>query len=206
MVSLFKELEISAEVGKAWMEESLRGGLAVSAAALKATPLAYGSFATYVRSDISDDQIKFPEAPDVPWPAARAGLAKSLEDLRDRNALCVVIEDDLAMRTDSELKQLDTPSAFLGNRVVHWSDLKEDCAPAAADVVKESAMGYPLNAFVMTKTSAQLGLANGRPVPDGFLEEVASSLAAIVVAAFDATSFLVWARGLGGLLPPETSP
>lgn len=52
--------------------------------------------------------------------------------------------------------------------------------------------GYPLNAFVVSRSSAELGLAADAALGEAFTEEVVQSLLAVVIAAFDAESFLVW--------------
>ncbi|MEA2252004.1 MAG: hypothetical protein QOG70_2246, partial [Solirubrobacteraceae bacterium] len=66
---------------------------------------------------------------------------------------------------------------------------------AAARAIRQSASGYPLNAFLITRPAADLGLVPGRSVAEGFASEVMKSLAAVVVSAFDAESFLVWDGG-----------
>lgn len=60
------------------------------------------------------------------------------------------------------------------------------------ETIDRGASGYPLNAFVITKSSSDLGLVDGGDAPERLSQEVAASLLAIVVAAFDAESFLIW--------------
>ncbi len=54
------------------------------------------------------------------------------------------------------------------------------------------AFGYPLNAFITIKSAAELELVDRQQVPNNFLGEVAKSLMAVIVAAFDAETFMVW--------------
>lgn len=87
---------------------------------------------------------------------------------------------------------MTVPSEFVGNDVVHWSDLEPTLGAVATRAIRENAFGYPLNAFVVMQSSAQLGLVDGQPAPADFAKNVADSLLAVVVSAFDAESFMTW--------------
>jgi hypothetical protein len=89
---------------------------------------------------------------------------------------------------------MTVPSAFIGDGVVHWCELKPGIGTAGTEAIRESAFGYPLNAFVTTRSVSDLRLVDGQAVATGFADQVAASLLAIVVSAFDAESFLLWDR------------
>jgi hypothetical protein len=191
-----RTLEIDRGEGRAWIEESLgggkslTGGFEVSAAVLAAEPFDRGCFSAFVPEGMAREQIKFPHFPDVH--GSEAALATYLDGLASKGASCLVIEDELALRADPGLDKWSVPSAFIGDRVVHWLDLEPGCGATAFDAINESSGGYPLNSFVVTKSAADLRLLNGRPAADDLAGQVASSLMAIVVSAFDATSFAMW--------------
>lgn len=188
-------VEVAKDEGRRWLEKSLTAGFDVSAAVLAAAPFDHGRFHTFVPSDVPADQIKFPDAPDVPGSVADAGLARYLDDLTSQGASCVVVEDDVVERKDPALDRWTIPSAFVGDRIVHWFDLEPGSGTATVEAIGESAFGYPLNAFVITRSAADLGLVNGQPVAESFASQVAGSLLAVAVSAFDATSFAIWDRG-----------
>lgn len=52
--------------------------------------------------------------------------------------------------------------------------------------------GYPRNAFVVTRSADELGLADRQQAPDDFPNRVAESLSAVIVSVFDDESYLVW--------------
>lgn len=192
-----RTVEIDKEKGRHWLEQSLAAGQTVSAAVLASEPFDSGSFRTFIPAYNRTGQIEFPET-GVFSTNASPGLARFLDDLTSECAACVVVEDDLLERTDFPSPARRTvPSAFLGRSVLHWCDLEPKSGRAAAGVIQESSSGYPLNAFVVTKSAAHLGLINGREVLDDFSDRIVVSLLAVVVSAFDGQSFAVWAKGQG---------
>jgi hypothetical protein len=102
---------------------------------------------------------------------------------------CVVIEDDVQRREDPRVR---SPAAFLGDRVVHWCDVYPGGGQSAAGAIEQGAFGYPLNAFVVSRSSKELGLIDGEEAPRDLPPQVKSSLMAVIVSAFDATSFTIW--------------
>lgn len=185
-----RAIDLAKNEGRNWFEESLGGGFGVSAAVLASISFDIGRFFAFVSSDMDPEQIKFPGYPDV-----RGGgpaLALYLDDLTSGKDLCLLIEDEAAERGDPNIEEWSVPSAFIGDRVVHWFDLKPGSGAAAMSAINESSSGYPLNAFVVTRTSTELGLVNRGSLANDIVDTIASSILAIVVAAFDATSFAVW--------------
>jgi hypothetical protein len=123
--------------------------------------------------------------------AARHGLVSFLEALTREHGSCVVIEDDVARRSDPHLDDMSVPSAFLGDRVLHWIDLETTSGDRAASAVEESSTGYPLIAFVSKKSPAELGLVANAAAPVDFPDCLADSTMALFVSAFDAESYVI---------------
>jgi hypothetical protein len=125
---------------------------------------------------------------------ADVGLAGVLESLVPAGALCVVIEDDLRRSGDPALERLPVGSAVLGDQVLHWCDLPAVSSSLAVSAIRRSASGYPLNAFIVTESAAALGLAGGGSVSTDLPSRIVRALDGVIVAAFDAESFLLWDR------------
>lgn len=166
----------------------------MSSAVLAGSLLEGGRFYVLAPPDVSKNQLEnFEWGGVVDEAAAIVALGQILTRLRGRGAACLIVEDNLGLRTDPAVVQSDVRSAFLGDRVVCWADLtgEADSGRGAAEMTRVS-NGYPLNAFVVSRSSAELGLAADAALGEAFTEEVVQSLLAVVIAAFDAESFLVW--------------
>lgn len=79
-----------------------------------------------------------------------------------------------------------------GDRVVHWCDLDLGTGVVATEIISRGAFGYPLNAFVSTESAANLGLVASQSIPENSMDTPSGSLLAVIVAAFDAESYLIW--------------
>jgi hypothetical protein len=192
LTEIAKKLEIPKADGRDWLERSLAAGFDVASAVLAAAPFNSGRFTTFIPASASMSQVQFPDHGFVGETVGNAGLSQHLDNLARKSAACVVIEDDILERNDRQPDDMTIPSVFIGDGVIHWSNLKPGFGAAATKAVREGAFGYPLNAFVVAKSAADLGLVNDRSAPEGFADEVAKSLLAVIVSAFDAESFLVW--------------
>lgn len=193
MTGGLRTLGLAKEDALNWLERSLAAGHELSAAVLAAAPFDRGRFCTLVPSDLVANRVtKFHEGGIVETSVADAALARLLGDLVTEGGSCVVAEDDLLRRSDPAVARRTVPSAFIGNHVVHWCDLVPGSGAPAARALRASASGYPLNAFVVTRSAADLGLVTGRSLSEDFTSDVVGSLVAVVVSAFDAESFLVW--------------
>jgi hypothetical protein len=118
-------------------------------------------------------------------------LARMLDELARRGGSCVVIEDAVMGPHDPALSLPGVPpSAFIGDHVVHWEAIQPPASAIAT--IYAGSSGYPTNAFVVAKSCAELGLAEGQDLDEAFAGEVARSLVGVLVAAYDAESFLVW--------------
>jgi hypothetical protein len=181
-----------------WVRESLGDGHAVSAAVLAACRLEAGRVRAIVSDDTSEGHRSQFHRGGVIDAASRAEadllLAQLLDTLAGRGGSCVVIEDDLRRRQDPAASRRGVaPSAFIGERVVHWTDLQP--AEKAITTIYAGASGYPRNAFIVAKSCADLGIADRQELDETFAASVAKSLRAVLVAAYDAESFLLWEPG-----------
>lgn len=183
-----KRLKLSDDAGRNWFDYQLGQGFDLSQIALRDHPFSKGTFETFVPADATND-IEFPYFPDVP--GSEHALAAWLEDIASRGAASVVIEDDVRRKRDPHVRN---PAAYLKDRVVHWHDLDATDSSAAAQEVKRGAFGYPLNAFVVSKSVEDLGLVDEQDAPPDLPQQVTVSLMAIIVSAFDNTSFAMWTR------------
>lgn len=190
-------IEVPADEARSWLKESLAGGHEISAATLATARLDDGVFLVLAPDGSNPGRLPgFAEGGVVSSDLANAALAGVLEDLMPRGAACVVVEDDVGRRGDPALSKRRAPSAFIGDRVICWSDLDRPGSGAAAvQTIAEAASGYPRNAFALTQTAADLGLSEGQSLPVDFAAKAAGFLAALVVSAFDDESFLVWHAG-----------
>jgi hypothetical protein len=186
MVQSAKRIEISPEEGKKWFESQLKQGFGLAEVVLGANVLDQGHFETFVTADKSAPP-DFPRCPDVV--GSKPALAKWLDEMASQGARSVVIEDDVERRADPNL---ESPAAFIGDRVLHWCSLGLTSGPKAAAAVNRGAFGYPLNAFVVSRTPEELGLFDQEHAPADLPEKVLSSLLAIIVSAFDNTSYAIW--------------
>lgn len=189
-------IDVSRDQARSWAERWLRAGHIVSDAVLATDPFGSGRFRTCVSDGITPEQIaKFEASSMARTKEADAWLARTFEELNRKGAECVVVEHDVASRTDPFIVRGDDPWAFIGDRVLAWSDLEPGGGVAAVEEIRGVGSGYPRNMFVSDHSADHLGLADQQQVPDQFPVQVAQSLLAVVVSIFDAESYLVWDRG-----------
>lgn len=192
-----EQVQISSEDGRRWIEQSLQAGFDLSDAAREILKSERGGFWTYVPGEREDGDFVFPYRGDVPRAVAVAGLTDSLEQLIDRGAKSIVIEDDLSAAGDAVLRKMTVPSAYLDGRVIHWLGLAEGPTMNVVELINESA-SHTLNAFVLRCSIRDLSLEDDERVRSELPGEVAESLMAIVTLAFDETSFALWEREVPG--------
>lgn len=186
-------VEIERDRARSWTERWLGAGHVVSAAVLASAPFDRGRFRTCVADGVTSERLRnFDEGYMAKVTEADAWLAQTLDELSRNGARCVVAEHDLASRTDPFIVQGEDPWAFIGDRVIAWSDIGPGGGAAAVKEVKGVGSGYPSNAFVVTHSAAELGIFDRQQVPENFSSRVAESLLAVIVAVFDAESYLVW--------------
>lgn len=122
----------------------------------------------------------------------REALARVLTTLAERGAACVLVEDEASRKRDPK-PSLDglLKTAFVGEQVIHWADL-EGSAEDAVVAIHRGSHGYPTNAFVTSASAEDLGLVDGADLDSRVGKAVVASLMAVVVAAYDAETYIIW--------------
>jgi hypothetical protein len=165
----------------------------VSAAVLATVSFEQGYFRTFIEQNGNQKQLpRFSEGGVISTHQADEWLAQILDELNQRGARCLIVEDDLASSTDPYIVRSEDAWAFIGTRVLAWSDLEPNGASAALEEIQGVGSGYPRNMFVSARSAAELGLADRQQVPEDFPARVERSLLAVILAIFDAESYLVW--------------
>jgi len=124
--------------------------------------------------------------------AARQALATVLATLAERGAACVVVEDELRSKRGPKANLGGLLlTAFAGEKVIHWAPLADD-GEAATLTLHRGSHGYPTNAFVTSASPGELGLEDGADLDSDIADAVVGSLVAVIVAAYDADSYLIW--------------
>lgn len=191
MTKRFKSLQVDRDEGSRWLTSWLAAGFDISAAVLAIDPFDRGDFQTFIPMEASIGEIKFPHVPDVPGVVSDEGLAWFLEAMIRAGARSLIVEDDMAERSDPKLPGKPIPLGFIDNRVVHWHELDAGSGASAVETIMRSA-SHIMNAFVSTKSIEELGLVDHQEISKGIGKEIAASLLAIITFAFDETSFAVW--------------
>jgi hypothetical protein len=185
--------EVDQTVALDWLRHSLGQGKVISPAALKVIGEQRGHAYTLAPDTVDRARLAKPrEGGVVTTGGAQAALAKVLETLAEQGAACVVVEDELGLRRDPK-PSLDglLLTAFVGEQVIHWAGL-EGGPEDAMVAVDRGSHGYPTNAFVMAASADELGLVDGADLDPDFAGRVVGSLMAVVVAAYDAETFIIW--------------
>ena len=183
------------DLASGWVKRSLGRGHEVSTAVLASADFEAGTFRAILPDDVDVNQIQNLEYGGVMKESvARDAFARVLDEFAQRGAACVVVEDDLASRTDPAIVESSEPLAFIGDRVISWCDLDPGTGATAAEIVGRVGSGFPTNAFVVSRSAADLGLADRHSLPEDFGQKAAGCLVAVAVAAFDAESYVIWAE------------
>jgi hypothetical protein len=146
---------------------------------------------TIVSSDFERTPFNYSHGGVLSQRLARECLAQTLEGKGFENVKAVLVEDDMTRKRDPTVSREGEPAAFIGERVLHWCDSAVDSS-RIAEAITRGASGYPTNAFLLARSSTDLGLVDRQDAPKSLAHEVVSSLVAIVVSAFDDESFLIW--------------
>jgi hypothetical protein len=195
MTDLPHPTEVDQAIALDWLRYSLDQGEVevISSPALKFIKEHQGHAYTLAPDTVDPARLATPSYGGViETRSAREGLALVLEKLAERGAACVVVEDEM------RLKRHPKPSvdgllqtAFVGEQVLHWAGLV-DGAEAAITVLHRGSHGYPLNAFVTSASAQELGLVDGADLTPDIADAVVRSLMTVIVAAYDAETFLIW--------------
>ena len=125
---------------------------------------------------------------------ASQALVSVLHKVAADSEACLIVEDDLRRPNDPVMETLPFPWASIDDGVVHWCDLSASSDEDITATIRRGASGYPLNAFVVLQPCQSLGLAPGAHLGSPLADDLASTVAAIIVSAFDAESFLLWVQ------------
>lgn len=190
MAKSTQAIEAPTEEAQSWLRYSLGQGFDISAAVLDAGFIDRGRALAIVSKEFQGASFNFSQGKFL----SRSATQQSLVELLDRTfatARSVLVEDELRRRNDPHVAAEGQPAAFIEDRVIHWCDLSKG-ATAAVDAIVQGAWGYPTNAFVLAKSSGELGLMDRKDAPKDLVENVLSSLRGVVVSAFDDESYLIW--------------
>lgn len=193
MTDTLRPTEVDQTVALDWLRYSLGQGEVISPAALKTIEERRGHAYALAPDTVDPARLVTPRDGGVTRTGdARAALATVLEGLAERGAACVVVEDCLRERKDPK-PSLDglLLTAFVGERVIHWAGL-EGGTDAAVLTLHRGSGKYPLNAFVTSVSAEELGLVDGADLGADIADRVVGSLVAVVVAAYDAETFIIW--------------
>ncbi len=186
-------IDLNQDAARRWIERWLAAGGDVSMAVLAAVPFGCGRSRTWASGDVDPDRLKdFDEGNVAGKKEVDAWLAQTLEELVDKGASCLVVEEDLARRTDPGVLDEEILWGFINDRLVAWFDLAPGRGIDAVREVMGVGSGYPRNAFVTMRSAADLGLSDRQQAPESFPIQVAESLLATIVSIYDNESYLVW--------------
>jgi hypothetical protein len=186
---------VDSEQARGWVRQSLLGGslLAVAAAELLNLP---GS-ATVLVGENAINLTEFERTRQATQDASGVLLREVLRQLKRDGARTVIVDDDLARRSDVKKWGAAT---YIGDRILRWDRLDGDLV-VVVDVVRHGASGYPLNALVCTRTAEALALGDEREIGPVGIEAIVDATCALIVAVYDAESFLVWTIDRGSTEP-----
>jgi hypothetical protein len=193
MTKLPVPIEIDKTIALDWLRHSLGQGEVISPAALKLIAGHEGHSYTLAPEAVDPARLATPDSGGVTGTrSAREGLAKVLEGLAERGAACVVVENDLSLKRDPK-PDLDglLLTGFVGEKVIHWANLASGTDDAVV-AVHRGASGYPTNAFVTSASAEALGVVAGADLDSDIAGRVVGSLMAVIVAAYDAETYIIW--------------
>ena len=189
---------IPTECALPWAKTSLSGGAALSEAVRSSVHWGRGHFdALAPRSWQQPTGLNLAHGGVVSTTDASEALVSVLHELSADSEACLIVEDDLRRANDPVMGTLPFPWALIDGGIVHWCDLSASSGEDITATIRRGASGYPLNAFVVLQPCRSFGFTPGGHFDSQLASEVASTVAAIVVSAFDAESFLVWGQNHG---------
>jgi hypothetical protein len=193
MTTSVRPIELKPGEAISWLRSSLAQGFQISEAIAATTPFENGQIRV----------IAPVEATALP-PLNQGGLLSQeeandamsgvLAELTASGAACLVIEDALGRYGDPAVLASTLGTAWLDNRVLHWHPLDLSTTSSATNALRTGSSGYPLNAFVTTRTADALGLIDHTALEESGIDKICEALIAVIVSAFDAESFLIWTK------------
>lgn len=177
--------------GNSWTGSSLAKGGPLSGAVLAAFDLAEGTAYTVLRAGIDAARAKL---------FARGGIASTrreapavLATLKDKvpSALGLAVEDDLARPTDPAVRARSWPAVSIDGWLLPWIALGGQDPNELVRFLNTCSSGYPTNAFALDVEPAAVATAAER-ADVVKSEQLASHVLAVITAAYDSESFIVW--------------
>jgi hypothetical protein len=193
MPDLAVPTKIDETIALDWLRYSLGQGGVISHSAIKFVEEREGHSYALAPETVDPALLATPRSGGViETSAAREGLANVVEGLAERGAACVVVEDELSLKRDPK-SGLDglLLTGFVGEEVIHWANLTGGAGGAVVAVDRGSG-DYPTNAFATSVSAEELGLADGADLDPGVGRRVVESLLAVIVAAYDAETYIIW--------------
>jgi len=184
-------IEAPVEEAQGWLRYSLEQGFDVSAAVLDAGFIDKGRGLAIVSTEFQRAPFEFFHGGVLGTDTSRECLGRILVDGTFGLIGSLLVEDDVRRKGDPWIGRIKPPSAFIADRVLHWANPNTGIGNVV-EVIHHGGFGYPLNAFLVTKSSADLGLVDSEEAPEDLPRQVVSSLLGVVVSAFDNESFLIW--------------
>src|SRR6476469_6390278 len=157
-------VEAPTEEAQGWLRYSLEQGFDVSAAVLDAGYIDHGRGLAIVSAEFQRTSFNFSQGGVLGTDASAERLGSLLEEDGLGSVGAVLVEDDVMGKGDPWISKISYPSAFIRDRVLHWADLEKG-TDNVLEVVQRGAFGYPLNAFLVSKSSVDLGLSDREEAP-----------------------------------------
>lgn len=190
---------------RAWVRESLSAGHRISAAVLEAVPSDSGRVGCFVPADAplplravgrrGPHDLDFEHC----WLECLDGSKRGAGDddldayvarRAERGDRCIVVEDEMARRGDAWIeRETERSFAYFDERLVHYADLDHGLA---SDVLSDATSGHPTNAFLVRSGHAALGLESELTLGADGIDRIVATLDVVIVAAFDAESYMIW--------------
>lgn len=195
MNNTYEPVELEQAAALRWLRHSLGQGEALSLATLEMIKRCEGRSYAILPGDLEPKlNLDFNGILGLDGAPANRAMARVLEEAGTQGAACVVVEDDLREKGGANPdREGSLLTAFVGERVIHWTELGADAdIDAAVTTLHLGASGYPLNAFVTSANEAELGLLDGTDVSSDIVSTMIGSLMAVIVGAYDGVSFVIW--------------
>jgi hypothetical protein len=88
---------------------------------------------------------------------------------------------------------VDERAAFVGDRVLTWSEVGRD-ATSAAERLRAGSGAYPLNAYVCDRSAQELGLQAGVSIDEESVWLIVQATVAVIVDVYDGEAFVALTR------------
>jgi hypothetical protein len=180
------------EEGLAWIRDSLGRGRGLSRTLLSVRSIENGTCFALVHpeSQLAD----FDQGGTGISHAAKRELGRFLAEATEyRGQNTLVVEDELALDTDPNADPHAELVADGQGGIFYWMAVTPSTVAAGPDFIDMSSSGFPTNAFLLGGSIDDLGVQAGRVrCVERLARTLQASLIAVIVAAFDAESWVIW--------------